>query len=310
MTETPGYIPAAPPPRCLMCSCELAAPGEHAGDGARIFCSRCGTYRVSGTLEAMILNGSLSVDPLVSSWIRRRADAGEEPLITSDTINEIVDSLPRYSVPQKVNVVLRFLADRTQVPGQAVPLHLELDGSLVWVASAEEFDYYLATLAERSLIRRDHRRAGEPTATVSAKGWDHLDTSDRSGALSRRAFVAMWFAEEMRDVHEAGLRPAIEDAGFEAYRVDDHPHGDRIDARITNAIEESRFLVVDVTGQRQSVYFEAGYALGLNKPVIWTVRQDDLEKAAFDTRQFPHIVWESPADLRRQLRDLIRARIT
>ena len=32
---------------------------------------------------------------------------------------------------------------------------------------------------------------------------------------------------------------------------------ERIDARITNAIEEARFVVAEVTGERTSVYFES-----------------------------------------------------
>ena len=117
----------------------------------------------------------------------------------------------------------------------------------------------------------------------------------------------MWFSNDFLEAWKGGFAPAIASAGYEPYRVDQEPHIDRIDAKIVAEIRNSRFLVADVTGHRQGVYFEAGYATGLGRPVIWTVRKDDLENVHFDTRQYNHVVWEEPEDLSEQLFDLIRA---
>jgi hypothetical protein len=51
--------------------------------------------------------------------------------------------------------------------------------------------------------------------------------------------------------------------------------------------------VADFTGERGGVYFEAGFALGLGRQVIWTVREDVLDKVHFDNRQYNFIVWKS-----------------
>ena len=72
-------------------------------------------------------------------------------------------------------------------------------------------------------------------------------------------------------------------------------------------IKNSRFVVADATDQRPGVYFEAGYAMGLGLPVLWSVREDDLQNVHFDTRQYNHIVWETPEDLRDQLAKRIAA---
>ena len=79
--------------------------------------------------------------------------------------------------------------------------------------------------------------------------------------------------------------------------------------RILAEIRRSRFLIADVTGHRQGVYFEAGYAMGLGLDVIWTCRSDDLGNSHFDTRQYNHIEWESGGELREKLRDRILATI-
>lgn len=84
-------------------------------------------------------------------------------------------------------------------------------------------------------------------------------------------------------------------------------HIDRIDAKIINDINDSFFVVADVTQQKHGVYFEAGYAQGIGKPVIWCVRKGDLKNVHFDTRQYNHIVWEDPDEFKENLFELICA---
>jgi len=43
--------------------------------------------------------------------------------------------------------------------------------------------------------------------------------------------------------------------------------------------------------------------------VIWCVRKDQLDEVHFDTRQYNHIVWETPEELKEKLYQLIRAGI-
>jgi hypothetical protein len=47
--------------------------------------------------------------------------------------------------------------------------------------------------------------------------------------------------------------------------------------------------------------------LGIKRPVIWCVREDELEKVHFDTRQYNHIVWTDESDLNDKLYYFISA---
>lgn len=78
-------------------------------------------------------------------------------------------------------------------------------------------------------------------------------------------------------------------------------HNEKIDDTIVAEIKRSGLMVADFTGHRGGVYFEAGLARGLGIPVIWTCHADDLEDLHFDTRQFNHIEWKTPKDLREKL---------
>ena len=129
----------------------------------------------------------------------------------------------------------------------------------------------------------------------------------------------MWFDASMEDAFETGFERAISDTGFTAMRIDRKQHNNKIDDEIVAEIRRSRFIVADFTCGKTSVekgavsiprggvYFEAGFAMGLGIPVIWCCREDCINEVHFDTRQFAHILWSSPADLRKNLYNRIAA---
>ena len=143
------------------------------------------------------------------------------------------------------------------------------------------------------------------------EGYSYLAEIDHAVTDSAQAFVAMWFGKSMDEVWRKGLQPAIRDAGYEALRIDQKEHLNKVDDEIIAEIRRSRFLVADFTqgetGPRGGVYYEAGFAHGLNIPVVFTCRKDALEKIHFDTRQYPHIVWKTPEELRDSLAERISA---
>jgi hypothetical protein len=73
--------------------------------------------------------------------------------------------------------------------------------------------------------------------------------------------------------------------------MEDHQHVERIDDEIMVLIRKSRFVVADTTGRNPNVLFEAGYALGLDRKVVWTCRDDDQASHPFDVRQYKRIGW-------------------
>jgi nucleoside 2-deoxyribosyltransferase len=107
----------------------------------------------------------------------------------------------------------------------------------------------------------------------------------------------------------AAIEEAIQNTGFDPVRIDRKEHNNEISGEILYEITKSRFLIADVTGQRAGVYFEAGYAMGLGIPVIWTCREDDIENVHFDTRQYSHVVWKDENELATNLANRIKGTI-
>jgi hypothetical protein len=148
-----------------------------------------------------------------------------------------------------------------------------------------------------------------PLVALTVKGWEELEPVSGSG-IPGRCFVAMWFDSSLEAAWQDGIYLAVkDDCKCEPIRIDKVHHNEKICDKIVADIRRAQFVVADVTGQRPGVYFEAGFAIALGRPVIWTCREDDLKNVHFDTRQYNHIVWSTPAELREKLADRIRATV-
>ena len=123
----------------------------------------------------------------------------------------------------------------------------------------------------------------------------------------------MSFEPDLKPAYDLGIHPAVhDDCGIDDVRVDYVEHVENINDKILADIRRAQFVVADFTHHPKGVYFEAGFALGLGKLVIWTCRHDEFkpDKVHFDTRPFNHIVWTSAADLRVRLTNRIRALVS
>lgn len=143
-----------------------------------------------------------------------------------------------------------------------------------------------------------------------------VEAHERDRGKGRQGFMAMWFGLEM-NVYQEGFKPAIEEAGYEACRIDQAHFTGSIYDKIIAEIRRSRFVVADLTCDNQcdsgkargSVYYEAGFAKGLDIPVILTCRQDSFDHIHFDLKQQNCIKWPDAHDLKQQLTDRLRAEL-
>ncbi|MSQ33813.1 MAG: hypothetical protein EXR60_05280 [Dehalococcoidia bacterium] len=185
------------------------------------------------------------------------------------------------------------------------------DYPLVFARDGNEFLHFQQTLAKQGLLEEPPGRdpARRTSFRLTAAGWQRVRELAKTGQDSNRAFVAMWFEPEVKAAWEDGIRPALEALGYDPVRID-LTHGEnKIDDRIIAEIRRSGLVVADFTGHRGGVYFEAGLAIGLGIPVVWTCRRQDYQQTHFDTRQYQHLLWDAPEDLRVQLVNHIAARM-
>ena len=131
--------------------------------------------------------------------------------------------------------------------------------------------------------------------TLTIDGWEYYENLKRGSISSRKAFMAMQYGDKKLDeVVAKYFRPAVKAAGFELYRLDDAPKAGLIDDRLKVEIRLSRFLIADLTHENRGAYWEAGFAQGLGKPVIYTCEKTkfDEQKPHFDTNHHTTVVWD------------------
>lgn len=146
---------------------------------------------------------------------------------------------------------------------------------------------------------------------ISAKGWQRLDELIRKNRDRKQAFIAMAFKSETQGIREA-FRKGISNAGFKPIAIDEKEHNNQIVPEIFYEIDNSSFLVMDVTYPNYGAYYEAGYALGKGKQVIICCRKDSFEgneRPHFDIAQKSMIVWKDEEELVERLEKRIRATV-
>jgi nucleoside 2-deoxyribosyltransferase len=298
--------------------------GVGGGRAEQYKCENCGTF--SMTEEARI---ELNVEQKrkLSAILRKRTIRGMGKIMIflnrpDKNLSEfpypiylLGDLLSEYpdSASDRLDESLINVAKLSKFPGDPVYIR-ESDKSLFFVQSVQlvEMKYIANQLFQDGLIEISKLSAADFPAhiTVTAKGWNRIAELEKGReADTKQVFVAMSFSPKMDSPYKNAITKAIKQAGYQPIRIEEVEHNNDITDEIIVKIRQSKFVIADFTGHRGGVYFEAGYALGLGKTVIWTCKDDDFKDIHFDTRQFSHIKWSTENELYEKLLNRIKATI-
>ncbi len=291
---------------CSICKYDaIVKPDRKGRDGYEISCPRCGEYQISGTLAAIELS-QYGKPHLISGIVRNLSESGNPIELSLAVIENLFDSNKIPDDPfDIIDLLLRHIANKSgkiQIP---IKFNINNDFSLLYLENENEFKYYVNKAKELDYLEYDSKQM----IRLTLNGWKRLSSTKQLLQKSNRVFVAMWFDQSLNDIWENGFKSALIEIGFKPQRIDLQEHNEKICDRIISEIRQSRLLIADFTGQRGGVYFEAGFAMGLGIPVIWSCSEKDIENLHFDTRQYNHIVWQNSQDLKTKLINRIKATI-
>ena len=227
----------------------------------------------------------------ISAWTRQEYEAGRIAVVTRDRLYDPPKIFDGLSVESKIIRALQTIAQKWSVPGTTLQLNNH-HWPLFCDSGVYEYGWIMLSLSDRELFAGmcDWLSKGVFAAkgTLTAKAWAELEAAKTKYQQHNLCFVAMRFLKELDPLFEA-MRRACNRAGYLCERVDTDPHADHIDNRLIDMLNRCRFVIADFTEDSRNVYFEAGYARGLGKAVIWT--RGAAQKVAFDTKQFYFIDW-------------------
>ena len=318
--------------KCPVCKTDIPKP-DMAFNGEKplpllfFSCGRCGDFVLDkNVLHPDILRDRiLDDDPVriavLSHWIRMRHESTREgrpkddrPL-TEELVNDALKN-PRPSPAEQADYYIRWIGDNVKVGGRYVAVEPLAIQAIVGSATLEEFELVSThLLRDTRLINHGAQKGSEwRQVTLSFAGWERYREIKRATADSRKAFMAMEYNKEpLEGIVDKVFRDAVRQTGFDLFLLRDRPVAGLIDNRLRAEIQAARFLIADLTDRNPGAYWEAGYAEGLGKPVIYTcekkVFEDSQRKPHFDTNHHQTVLWDAgePKTIARDLKATIRA---
>ncbi|MFA5803002.1 MAG: hypothetical protein WC879_00035 [Melioribacteraceae bacterium] len=305
--------------KCLVCNLPLINSYE---DEARriesLNCYKCGKFYITQEAANEILNNVRDDRKRanLSGWLSEN----QSTTINLKDVYRLLE-LPTPDVEEKIQKIMLSLAKNFPDPGATIPDYyhfvsriigernaenfpgkigldenktrgyLELFGK-AWCKDIQEFGflYHTIIISERKFIE------SIGPSRISPQGWTYINSLKTVNLESRSAFIAMKFSEERKTFCDMWIEPGIYGAGYKPVRIDKEPHNNLIDDEIIANIKRSKFMVADFTENNNGVYYEAGFARGLNIPVIPICEKLFFEhkdiQIHFDVNHYPFILYE------------------
>jgi len=302
---------------CPVCNTPLKARRHDYGDRAYFDCPRCGLFGLTGSAEAL-LPGLLTdrrKAAILSYVISRMQRRGPDTILLDSLLCQRIVETGVLPTPQEqAENLIRWLGTNLPGPGEPITISFAAHGAILGVQSESGFFFVVNGLITLGLLQGLQFPDGHSVnVTLSFVGWERFEQLRRGTPSGRKAFMAMDYGNQIlgRLVNEY-FRVAVRETGFELRRLDDEAPAGLIDDRLRVEIQSSRFLIVDLTDGNAGAYWEAGYAEGLGKPVIYTCAESKFEEAShFDTNHHLHVLWNEndPDTAVTKLKITIRATI-
>lgn len=290
---------------CKICNKEATQYNEEINDVIK--CVYCGTYKFAMSYEPDTYGNTNFYK--VSSWVREQNDLFNNiPLLTNEKFDEIL-TLKNKKINEKFNLMMVYLftLSKNETLNEKILVKC-------WLKNTDELDILLQKAQNYNLLEGDFTKymgSGYNYPTIrnlTFDGLQYIEELEEPNKNSKKIFVAFNFDEPLTSIFNTNLKEAIESEGFEYIVVnqDNVDHNKSINDEIIVKLKTSKIVIADFTNHRNSVYFEAGFAMGMNIPIIWTCQKGHEDNMSFDTRQFPHIIWEDENDLVKQVIDRIK----
>lgn len=316
------------PEACPVCG----LPGGHPLlDGARALlrCHRCGEHWVDEAVWRYLKAGlPVQTRRRLTAALRMAMDKGQkEHLLGKGTPTERVEKLiapiqPLDTVAQRMDALVYWVGENSVgLDDLRTVASQDERGALLQCVHPETYASIAAALhrSGTAIIVGQHNPGREYSQRISlsALGWERYEQLRTTSTGSTRVFVAMsnHYGKDLKDTAHAEQADKLLDAIRAAlpaplfgYRVEKDAAVDQITDAIVAGIRRAPFVIADLTAERPNVYFEAGLALGLGKPVVFCRRKG--ETAHFDVQAYKLIEWEPDelGDFTRRLDAHLQAR--
>lgn len=291
-------------------------------DSSGFECQACGRFEISqsaivtyfdarrGTLTALnraALSHRLSTAPRTGSGL----------MITTDWMKRFTPNARLPTPPEQATNLIRLIGDRLADTGEGYFLDDATDTARVGSLNTTMFNQLRKELEARNVIQPlgsfevpNPRGVGVLVGQaygLTLDGWERYEAERHGRVAGSYGFIAMKFGDAVLDAFvEATVKPAVRDGiSFDLVDLRDVSRAGVIDNILREQIRDAAFVLVDLTHDNSGAYWEAGYAEGLGKPVVYLCERTKFDDAQthFDTNHCTTVIWsaDKPDALRTEL---------
>jgi nucleoside 2-deoxyribosyltransferase len=296
--------------KCPICQCEATVseagtyPDFRTSTSTHLLkvnCSVCHNFFVSDAFNFRpehfhlmhLVQGALRERELKTSW--------KSNILFLYNDQEVEDYNQKRSDPEKgfVAFTIESLLETVDIPKNPMQ---QLDrflqnlaimlGDSVWgeVRFDQQKDYPLAYAKDNSNahqlclegVKLGYFRQHTDYIGITMKGWERIEELKEQNKDSKQGFVACWF-DDSHDSFRKTIENGIHRTGFKPMSIKERQFPETIFAKAIGEIRKSRFIVVDLTEERKTVFAEWGFAMGIGIPHILVMSKsykDKIDKKA------------------------------
>jgi nucleoside 2-deoxyribosyltransferase len=272
---------------------------------------------------------------IISHVLRKRIN--KRATLTWEVLADVLKNNSLPTPAEQANNFVTYLGGCLSSPGDTFgfqPRSNELGrdiygllGIKIGEAESKDLNFVAAALEEQKLLNVGYGletsagRKNPVHASLTLAGWQKYEELQRSVKDSRKAFMAMEFPSSAKTTAnyffqntllDEYIIPAVKKTGYDltnALRTE--PMAGNIHARLEVEIRTARFVVAELSHHNNGAYWEAGFARGLGKPVIYMYNKGvgNSDRPHFDVGSDHYVAWEEnqPDKAADDLKAVIRA---
>lgn len=279
----------------------------HEKDSYLVDCEACGRFVVTSEARDLVLAAAAGLTTLqrvaLSHAIAPQKKQKPPVFITSSWLESFLVNakLPPPSV--QAEKLIEIVGDAVAASGEALdplpPSAFVLAGCLNHNRAAQIIEELINLNVMKGAVSHTTGLARVRSLDLTLEGWSRYSTLKSGRFAGKYGFLALQFGEP-EEAHETffreHLKPGVKEGlGYDVFDMRDLARVGIIDNVMREKIRDAAFVLVDLTHNNSGAYWEAGFAEGLGKPVLYLCEKAKFkaDKSHFDTNHLTTVTWDT-----------------
>ncbi len=267
-------------------------------------CPRCGSFCLTETAKHKLESLEATENDWrwkLSYWLRRGYKENERVEVDRNVLMKVIGDIRLPRPKEQSSNLIQWLSRELKHPEDTKTIDALILASIVGCKDEAGVQYIAEHLKSKGYIKYgilpEFGNSGQFNIMIGLtfEGWNQVEEINNSIDSGNIAFMAMQYGDSSHNkIFSIHFKEAVAKAGFDLRRLDEILKAGLIDNQLRIEIRNARLLLADLTNDNNGAYWEAGYAEGLGKPVIYLCERSHFDKfkTHFDTEHHTTIIWD------------------